>query len=117
MYAKNKVVLKLGWISDAFEFRESEFYKLVTTITCDDNSQNIYTVPVGKCNQKTSVEYSKYEEKLKNALIFPCESILKKEPSNISEKKTMRLYIVPGAPTLFNQQGDHNSCILSSLAS
>ena len=29
----------------------------------------------------------------------------------------MRLYIFPGAPTLFYQQGNHNSCILSSLAS
>ena len=29
----------------------------------------------------------------------------------------MRLYIVPGAPTLLYQQGNHNSCILSSLAS
>ena len=29
----------------------------------------------------------------------------------------MCLYIVPGAPTLFYQQGNHNSCILSSLAS
>ena len=29
----------------------------------------------------------------------------------------MRLYIVPGAPTLFYQQGNHNSYILSSLES
>ena len=29
----------------------------------------------------------------------------------------MRLYIVPGAPTLLYQQGNHNSCILLSLAS
>ena len=29
----------------------------------------------------------------------------------------MRLYIVPGASTLFYQQGNHNLCILSSLAS
>ena len=28
----------------------------------------------------------------------------------------MHLYIVPGAPTLFYQQGNHNSCIISSLA-
>ena len=26
----------------------------------------------------------------------------------------MRLYIVPGAPTLFYQEGNKNSCILSS---
>ena len=41
----------------------------------------------------------------------------KKEPSNISEKNTVLLYIVFGAPTLFYQQGNQNSCILSSLAS
>ena len=29
----------------------------------------------------------------------------------------MSLYIVPGASILFYQQGNHNSCILSSLAS
>ena len=29
----------------------------------------------------------------------------------------MRLYIVPGAPTLFYQQGNHNSCIISYLES
>ena len=29
----------------------------------------------------------------------------------------MRLYIVPGAPTLFYQQGNQNSCILPSFAS
>ena len=29
----------------------------------------------------------------------------------------MRLYIVPGEPTLFYQQGSHNSCILSFLGS
>ena len=28
----------------------------------------------------------------------------------------MRLYIILGAPTLFYQQGNHNLCILSSLA-
>ena len=29
----------------------------------------------------------------------------------------MRLYIAPGAPTLFYQQGNKSSCIISSLAS
>ena len=43
----------------------------MTTVTRDDDSQNIYTVPVGRCNQQTSVEESKYEEKPKSALIFP----------------------------------------------
>ena len=43
---------------------------LVTTVTRDCDSQNIYTVPVGRCNQYTSVEESKYEEKPKSALIL-----------------------------------------------
>ena len=88
----------------------------MTTVTRDDDSQNIYTVPVGQCNQQTSVEESKYEKKRKNALIVPGGYISKKELIKISEKKAMRLYIVPGAPTLFYQQGNQNSCILSSLA-
>ena len=116
-YAKNEVVLEPGWISDAFLLHEPEVYKLVTTITLDDEIQNIYTVPVGRCNQQTSVEESKYEEKRQIALIASCESISKKGPSKILEKKKIRLYIVPGAPTLFYQQGNHNSFILSSLVS
>ena len=55
-YAKNDVVLYPGWISDAFELREPEFYKLVTTVKRDDDSPNIYTVPVGRCNLQTSVD-------------------------------------------------------------
>ena len=46
--AKNEVVLEPGIVSDAFEFRGPEFYKLATTVTRDDDSQNINTVPVGK---------------------------------------------------------------------
>ena len=41
----------------------------------------------------------------------------RQEPSKILENKTMRLYIVPGSPNLFYQQGNHNSYILLSLAS
>ena len=116
-YAKNEVVLQPGWISDAFDLRELEFYKLVKTVTCDYDSQNIFTVPVGLCNKHTSFEEFKYEYKCNNTLIFPSEPISKKEPSKISENKTMRLYIFTGAPTLFYQQGNQNSCILLSLAS
>ena len=47
-YAKNDVVLEPGCIIDVFELREPEFYKLVTTVTRDDESPNIYTVPVGQ---------------------------------------------------------------------
>ena len=52
-YSKNDVVLEPSWISDAFEFREPKFYKLVTTVTRDDDSPNIYIVPVGQRNLQT----------------------------------------------------------------
>ena len=45
-YAKNEVVLETGWISDAFELHVPEFYKLVKTVTRDDDSRNIYAVTV-----------------------------------------------------------------------
>ena len=96
---KKEFVLQPGWIMDAFELSEPELYKLVKTVTYGDESQTIYTVPIGKCNQQTSDEEYKYEEKLKSELIVPGEYISKKEPSKISENKTIRLYIVPVAPT------------------
>ena len=65
-------------MSDAFEFGEPEFHKLVTTVIHDDDSQNIHNVTVGKCNQHASVGESKYEEKCKNELIVPGEYISKK---------------------------------------
>ena len=89
----------------------------MTTVTCDDDSQNIYTLPVGRWNQHKSVEESKHEEKTKSELIVPVESISNKGPSKIPEKKIMRLYIVPGEPTLFYQEVNQNPCILLSLES
>ena len=52
---KEIIVLKPGWIRDDFKFCGSEFYKLVTTVTRDEESKSIYNVPVGRCNQQTSV--------------------------------------------------------------
>ena len=52
-YAKNEVVLQPGWISDNFEFREPELYKLLTTVTLNYDSKSMYTVPVGQCTQYT----------------------------------------------------------------
>ena len=75
---KNEVVIEPGCISNAFELREPELYKLVKMVTCDDDSQNIYNVPVGICNQQTSDDESKYEEKRNSVLIGPVESISKK---------------------------------------
>ena len=52
---------------------------------------------------------------IKSALIVPDGSISKKEPSKISENKIIQLYIVPGSHTLFYQQGNKNSFIVSPL--
>ena len=53
-------------------------------VTRDDESQNIYNVPVELCNEQTSDYEYKYEEKRKNALIGPGEFISNKEPRKIS---------------------------------
>ena len=50
----------------------------MTPVTRDDDSQNIYTVPVGWHNQQKSVQDSKYDHKPKSALIVPGEYISKK---------------------------------------
>ena len=47
----------------------------MTAVTRDDGGQNSYTVPVGQCNEQTSVEDYKYEKKLKIVLIGPGKSI------------------------------------------
>ena len=46
-YANNEVAFEPGWIRDNFEFSESEFYKQVTTVTCDETQHKTYTVVVG----------------------------------------------------------------------
>ena len=88
----------------------------MTRVTRDNDSPNINNVPVGLCNLQRSVNESKYEDIHQNALTYPAESISRKEPSKISEKKIIILYIFPGAPTLLYQQGNLDSCTLSSLA-
>ena len=89
----------------------------MTTVTRDNDKKNIYNVTVGRWNEHTPDDESKYEEKRKNELIGPGEYISNKEPRKISENKTMRLYTVPGSPTLLYQQVNINLYILSSLAS
>ena len=44
-HMQKKVISEPVWISDAFEFRELEFYKLVITVTSDDKSQKIILYP------------------------------------------------------------------------
>ena len=97
-YAKIVVALEPGWIHDNSEFREPEFYKLVTTVTCDETKQKTYTVSVGGCFIHTSVIVPNCLDMHHNALIFLGESNKKEEPSKISDEKILR--IVPGGPTL-----------------
>ena len=52
-YAKNEVVLEPGCISDTSELCEAVFYNLVIKVARDDDSTNIYIVPVGRCGLHT----------------------------------------------------------------
>ena len=80
----------------------------MTKLTRNDENRNIYTVPVERFNQQTTFEESNFDKKPKSTLIVPGTSIPKKEPSKKPAKKPNRLYIVPGVPTLFYQQGNNN---------
>ena len=53
---KRKFYVNQFWISGAFELREPEFYKLVTTVTRGDEIRTFYTIPIGQCNQLTIFE-------------------------------------------------------------
>ena len=68
-HAKNVVALEPGWIREIFEFSEPEFYKLVTTVTCDETQNKTYTVPVGRCAIHTSVYEPNFVDMHHNALI------------------------------------------------
>ena len=84
-YAKNEVVLEPGWMREMFEFREPEFYKLVTTVTCDKTKHKTFTVPVGQCFLHTSVYVPNFLDMHHNELICLGESNKKEETSKISD--------------------------------
>ena len=102
-YANNEVALEPGWIREKFEFSEPEFYKQVTTLTCDETQHKTYTVPVGRCALHTSVYEPNFVYMHHNALIC----------LGRSNKKEER---VPDGPTIKYSQSIQNSCIISSLA-
>ena len=54
-YANHLAALEPGWIRENFEFREPEFYKLMTTVTCDETKHKTFIVPIGRCALHTSV--------------------------------------------------------------
>ena len=66
-YENNEFALEPGWIRENFEFSEPEFYKLVTTVTCDETQHKTYTVPVGRWDLHTSVYDPNYVDMHNNA--------------------------------------------------
>ena len=69
-YAKKEVLFEPGWINDVFELREPEFYKLVTTVSHDDEIRKMYTVPVGIWNQLKAFEEAKCDNKILKVLPY-----------------------------------------------
>ena len=43
---EKKIVLQPGWIRDAFEFREPELYKILTTVTRDEEGKKFILYPL-----------------------------------------------------------------------
>ena len=84
-------------------FSEPDFYKQVTTVTCDETQHKTYIVPVGRCALYTSKDEPNFMDMHSNALIYLGESNKKEER-------------VPDGPTMKYSQGIQNSCIISSLA-
>ena len=70
-------------------------------VTSDDENSKTYTLTVGRCNQLTTFEESKYENEPLKVLIYGEETIKlpKKEPINKSDKKHNSALIVHGAST------------------
>ena len=102
-YTNNEVALEKCWIYENFEFSEPDFYKQVTTVTCDKTQHKTYIVPVGRCALHTSQDEPNFLDMHSNALIFIGKYNKKEE-------------LVPDGPTIKYSQGIQNSCIISSLA-
>ena len=66
-------------IRENFEFSEPDFYKQVTTVTCDETQHKTYNVPVGRCSINTSQENHNYLDTHSNELSCLGESNKKKE--------------------------------------
>ena len=60
--------LEQCWIREHFEFSEPDFYKQVTTVTCDETQHKTYIVPVGRCSLHTSQDEPNFLDMNSNAL-------------------------------------------------
>ena len=98
-YANNEVALEQSLICEKFELNEPDFYKQVTTVTCDETKHKNYIVPFGRCALNTSQDDPNFLDMHSNALTCLGESNKKEE-------------CVPDGPTIKYSQGIHNSCII-----
>ena len=94
-YANNEVALEQCWIREIFEFSEPDFYKKVTTVTCDETRHKTYTVPVGRFALHKSKDEPNFLDMHSNSLTCLGESNNKKEH-------------VPDGPTIKYSQGIQN---------
>ena len=103
-YANNEVALEPGWICEKFAFSETEFYKQVTTVTCDVTQNKTYIVPVGQFALHISQDEPNIVDMHSNALI--CLGISNKKEEHVTD-----------GPTIKYSQSILNSFIILSLAS
>ena len=103
-YKNNEVALEPGYIRDNFEVSEPDFYKQVTTVTCFETKHKTYIVPVGRCDMHTSQDEINFLDMHSNA--FTCLGETNKKEERVTD-----------GPTIKYSQGNHNTCIISSLAS
>ena len=94
----------LSLARENFEFSEPDFYKQLTTLTCDETRHKTYILPVGRCALYTSKYEPNFMDMHSNALTCLGKSNKKKER-------------VPDGPTIKYSQAIQNSFIISSLAS
>ena len=103
-YANNEVAFKPGRISENFEFSEPDFYKQVTTVTCDETKHKTYIVTVGQCALHTSQDGPNFLDM--HSIALSCLGEYNKKEERVSDR-----------PTLKYPQGIQNSCIISCLTS
>ena len=91
-----------------FEFSEPEFYKQVTTVTCDETQHKTYTVPVGQCTLHLSQNESNFVDMHHNALI--CIGKSNKKEERIPNGPTINIHKASRIHVLY--QPWHRHCIL-----
>ena len=101
-------ILKPGWIRENVEFRELEFYKIVTTVTCNETKDKTYIVPVGRCFLHTSQDEPKFLDMHSNALTCLGQSNKKKE--RVPDGPTINIHKASKIHVLYHPW--HQHCII-----